>query len=349
MRPSRTLAVVPWRRWRDRGVTLWRKQSYRCGAYFMILVLVTVALFWQPREFGSLTYTEFLIAFRNPASAPRPTTPSETTFDTVPQRPQKLRVVFVGDSLSRYMYLSLVFYLKHGHWAPAGHQLLEKVKDAEPTAWNKWLEYTHAQLDTEMCDCYRYWTNKFKWYNHCENRYFFHQQYHVAFITKIGGNPFHGHVTAPEVFASYGMNQTKSAYKWVHSTWAELVDDYVAQWNPKPDIFLFNQGHWKGHELRDKKVLQALQDVLRKHNIRGIYRTTTYRQDEREDNEVATIAAFGKQNTRQHDNLACQYFECLNVSWTAGISTTEYVDPVHFKSSINNRMNQQFLDALESA
>ena len=331
----------------DRGVKLWRKQGNRRGAYCVILALVTVSLFWQPGEYVSMNHTEFLIVFRNSSSLQRPTH-SKTTIGTVPPRPQQLRVVFVGDSLSRYMYLSLAYFLKHGHWAPAGHQLLEKVKDPAPTAWNEWLAYTHAQLDTELCDCYRYWKDAFKWYNHCENRYFFHQGYHIAFITKFGGNPFHGHVTAPEVFASFGMNQTKSTYKWVHSTWDELVDDYVAQWNPKPDIFLFNQGHWKGHELRDRKVLKALRDALRRHSIRGVYRTTTYRQDEREESEAATIAAFGNQNTRQHDNLVCQLFECLNVSWTAGISTTEYVDPVHFKSSISNRMNQQFLDTFVS-
>lgn len=260
------------------------------------------------------------------------------------QRPPQLRVVFVGDSLSRYMYLSLAYYVKNGLWAPRGHKLLEKVKDTNPTAWNEWLLYAHEQLETELCDCYRYWTHSFKWYNHCENRYFFDTSYHISFITKFGGNPFHGHVMPPQVYSSYGINQTKSHYEWVHSTWADLVDEYVALWNPKPDIFLFNQGHWKGHELRDEVVLEGLRDALRRHNIRGIYRTTTYRQDEREESEAATIRAFRNRKTRQHDALVCQYFDCLNVSWTAWVSTAEYVDALHFRASINNRMNQQFLE-----
>lgn len=258
--------------------------------------------------------------------------------------PPKLRIAIVGDSLSRYMYLSLCFYLKHGKWAPQGHHLLEKVKDESRSAWNDWLLFTHQQLDAEMCDCYRYWTKSFKWYQHCENRYYFDKNYHVAFITKFGGNPFHGHVSAREVFSSYGINQTKSYYKWSYATWADLVDRYISQWNTKPDVLLFNQGHWKGHELRDVKVLEELKKSLKKHNIRGIYRTTTYRQDERAGNEEATIMAFAGRETRKHDAVVCQYFECLNVSWTAGVSTDNYVDPVHFKASVNNRMNMQFFD-----
>jgi len=125
-----------------------------------------------------------------------------------PQIPPQLSIVFVGDSLSRYMYLSLVYFLKRGHWATAGYQLLEKVKDPNPSAWNEWLVYSQQQLETEQCDCCRYWTSPFKWYNHCKNRYFFNQSYHIAFITKFGGNPFHGHLDPSEIFSSYIRNQS---------------------------------------------------------------------------------------------------------------------------------------------
>jgi hypothetical protein len=326
----------------------WKQKKLFAGWFLslLLLLLLTGVISPPPRDFLSVAVRnkDFLLDSQAPSSLQRSAVSGAIAFSTDPQRKPQLRVVFVGDSLSRYMYLSLVYYLKHGTWAPSGHQLLEKVKDPKPAAWNEWLMYTHEQLDTELCDCYRYWTHAFKWYNHCENRYFFDQRYHVAFITKFGGNPFHGHVSAPEVFSSYGINQTKSHYKWVHSTWDALVHDYIAHWNPKPDIFLFNQGHWKGHELRDKMILEALRDALQKHKIRGVYRTTTYRQDEREGSEAATIRSFRNRDTRQHDALVCHYFECLNVSWTAGISTTEYVDPVHFKASVNNRMNVQFLE-----
>lgn len=275
---------------------------------------------------------------------------------------KNLRVVFVGDSLSRYMYLSLVYYLKHDgrEWAPRGHKLLEKVKDSSPDAWNEWLAFTNQQLGPEECDCYRYWTHPFQWYKHCENRYYHDDNNnYVSFLTKFGGNPFHGHVLADQVFrrGRDGMmmiNQTVRPYDWVYPTWDRLVEEYIAHWKPKPDLFVFNQGHWKAHELRDEKVLKKLRRVLKKHGIRGIYRTTTFRQDERVVNEkddqeeeeimAASYQAYRNAATRKHDALVCQYFECLNVSWTAGIPTTEYVDPVHFTAPINNRMNQQFLN-----
>jgi hypothetical protein len=275
------------------------------------------------------------------------------------QVPKNLRLVFIGDSLSRYMYLSLVYFLKHGTWAPRGHELLEKVKDSSPDAWNEWLAFTNQQLELEECDCYRHWTHPFQWYKHCENRYYHSNNHYVSFITKFGGNPFHGHVLADQVFqrTRQGTNQTVRHYDWVYPTWDGLVDKYIAHWNPKPDILVFNQGHWKAHDLRDEKVLKKLRRVLKKHGIRGIYRTTTFRQDERVavagnnsntsgssiEEEDASYHAYRNVVTRRHDELVCQYFDCLNVSWTVGIPTTDYVDPVHFKAPINNRMNQQFL------
>jgi len=270
---------------------------------------------------------------------------SQSRTNTMPV-PQNLRLVFVGDSLSRYLYLSLVYYLKtNGHWAPPGHELLEKVKDSSPDAWNQWLAFTNRHIQYEECDCYRYWTHPFKWYKHCENRYYHFGTNYVAFITKFGGNPFHGHVAASQVFAPnrHGANQTLRHYDWVVPTWDRLVDEYIAHWKPKPNLLVFNQGHWKAHELREETVLQSFRRTLKKHGIRGIYRTTTYRQEERVVDGGNAVAAFANASTRRHDALVCQYFDCWNVSWTATLPTTDYVDPVHFKAPINNRMNQQFL------
>eukprot|EP00934_Nitzschia_sp_Nitz4_P001054 Nitzschia sp. Nitz4//scaffold146_size56529//11617//12483//NITZ4_006571-RA/size56529-processed-gene-0.27-mRNA-1//1//CDS//3329536620//1054//frame0 len=275
-------------------------------------------------------------------------------------RPTGLRLVIVGDSLSRYMYLSLVHWLAHGHWAPRGHRLLEKVKDDDPLAWNQWLAYSHSVLGDSMeaCDCYRYWQKTFKWYKHCENRYFATNASlggnHVTFLTKFGGNPFHGHWDAPnvtrrgredtavgnDVEEPYGLNQTQRGYIWSFDSWSDLVDQYIARLTPKPNLFVFNQGHWKGHELRDDRVLQSLQKALQRHGIRGVYRTTTYRSEEMD------IVAFQDAAVRKHDGKLCQLFDCLNVSWTANVPESDYVDPVHFKAPIYNRMNHQFLQEI---
>jgi hypothetical protein len=236
-------------------------------------------------------------------------------------RPRNLRLAFVGDSLTRYMYLSLGYYLKHGEWAPRGHQLLEKVKDPDPNAWNDWLAYSNDELQPhEDCDCYRYWTHPFKWYRHCENRYFRDEDRgnYVTFITKFGGNPFHGHWNASTVFSKqqrHERNTTIRSYNWWYPSWADLTDQYISQLSSKPDYMIFNQGHWRAHELRDRAVLDSLKTSLTKAGIIGIYRTT--------------------------------YFPCLNVSWTAWTPPEDYVDDVHFKADINNRMSQQLLEFLK--
>jgi uncharacterized Rmd1/YagE family protein len=204
------------------------------------------------------------------------------------------------------------------------------------------------------CDCYRYWEHPFKWYKHCENRYYQdddHETY-VSFITKFGGNPFHGHVMADDVFRKQrqqgqqqysSLNQTLRKYDWVYPTWSDLVDKYISQWQQKPDYFVFNNGHWKAHELRNETMLKELKMSLENAGIVGIYRTTTYRQDE------TNFTKARKNQNHRHDDLVCNYFPCVNVSWTVDLSSDDdYVDPVHFRAPVNNKMTQQLLEFLEA-
>jgi hypothetical protein len=226
---------------------------------------------------------------------------------------------------------------------------LEKVKDPKSSAWNEWLNYTNSVLQPyEDCDCYRYWKKTFKWNKHCENRYYQNDddQHYVAFLTKFGNSPFHGHVLAPQVFRSNNnartntstFNSTLRSYDWYYATWADLIDDYISKWNPKPDYFVFNSGHWKGHELRSNDVLESIRKSLHKAGIQGIYRTTTFRRDEPNYHDYKDSVY------RRHDAKVCQYFNCLNVSWTATSPPEDYVDDVHFTANVNNRMNQQLLN-----
>ena len=252
-----------------------------------------------------------------------------------------LRIAFVGDSLSRYMYLSLAYYLKFGVWAPRGHQLLEKVKDTSANHWNDWLNYTNGILKPqETCDCYRYWESGFQWKNHCENRYFRSGQHSLTFITKFGQYPFHGHWNPSQVFQRKHMNMTRRPYRWSYESWSELIETHIQHLQPKPDYIVFNQAHCKSHELRSVDVLKDIQTTLKKVGIVGIYRTTTFRRDEMDFEEFRNF------KTRKHDAKVCRYFPCLNVSWTAQTPPADYVDDIHFTAPINNQMNQQLLEFL---
>lgn len=82
-------------------------------------------------------------------------------------------IVFMGDSLTRYQYLSLVHYLETGSWfALTDKPLLENEKEWEN--WEMFYQGTNARLNGhEICGCYRH---PYGWIidaNPMEDRYYF--------------------------------------------------------------------------------------------------------------------------------------------------------------------------------
>jgi hypothetical protein len=66
-----------------------------------------------------------------------------------------LRVAFVGDSVTRYMYLSLAAYLRRGRWVGEKDvpNILEGIQFPE---WNPFYNYTNSFFRPyEQCDCFR--------------------------------------------------------------------------------------------------------------------------------------------------------------------------------------------------
>jgi hypothetical protein len=82
-----------------------------------------------------------------------------------------LRVAFVGDSLTRYMYLSLAAYLRRGRWV--GEKDVPNILEGKQfPAWNPFYNYTNNYLQPyEQCDCFRL-QGKAHFEMAIENRYF---------------------------------------------------------------------------------------------------------------------------------------------------------------------------------
>ena len=83
--------------------------------------------------------------------------------DLIRARPRNLRLVFVGDSLTRYQYLSLAYWLRYGNWfdpsiypnnlvnAHSFHHPLHPNND-----WNEFFLQSNRMLQpNELCDCSR--------------------------------------------------------------------------------------------------------------------------------------------------------------------------------------------------
>jgi hypothetical protein len=82
-----------------------------------------------------------------------------------------LRVAFVGDSLTRYMYLSLAAYLRRGRWVGERDVPNIIIGKQFPT-WNPFYNYTNNYFRPyEQCDCFRL-EGKEYFEAAIENRYF---------------------------------------------------------------------------------------------------------------------------------------------------------------------------------
>lgn len=66
-----------------------------------------------------------------------------------------LSIAFFGDSLSRYMYLSLATYLHTGRWGPRAPGQPQVEDEHDWHTWRKFYEGTNAVLGgNELCDCF---------------------------------------------------------------------------------------------------------------------------------------------------------------------------------------------------
>jgi hypothetical protein len=96
---------------------------------------------------------------------------SSTMLQSDP-RPRDLRVAFVGDSITRYQYMSLSYYLRFGRWLrnDVKPNILQEKHFGD---WNEYFNYSKFALaPNEQCDCYREDGAPIRFKRTYENRYF---------------------------------------------------------------------------------------------------------------------------------------------------------------------------------
>jgi hypothetical protein len=79
-------------------------------------------------------------------------------------RPTNLQIVFLGDSVTRYQYLSLAYYLRHGRWWDPSIRHVNNLVNAHSfhhplhpdDDWNEFFLQSNRLLHPmEACDCWR--------------------------------------------------------------------------------------------------------------------------------------------------------------------------------------------------
>lgn len=268
------------------------------------------------------------------ASLALPPTTHQDDGDDDDLRPRNLHLALLGDSVTRYQYISLAYYLKTGKWIPT-EETPSLLNQKDFKSWNDYLNYTNAVLQPqEQCDCIR--SNGGGYGRICENRYFADptRNNYITFITKFGQAGAHGHWPAPDMSItlenSNALNMSAGfiPYTWDNYNWSQVIVEHIAKLQPKPEFLVINAGlhvHNLGEEKTRESILQALNDT----GITGIYKTTSKTQ------ELTRTSRFSR---GRHDKGLCGkvFRNCINLDWTGDlIGPHHYSDDVHFKSPGN--------------
>lgn len=250
--------------------------------------------------------------------------------------PQNLHLAMIGDSLTRYMYLSLAHFLRWGFWECDDYEP-SIVQQKQHGSWNDFFNYTNEKLSPyEQCDC---WRNSAIGAYGYEHRYYWDPNLNnsLTVIQKLGPHPTKGHWSSKDVYLEHTWDiDYNNDFLWDYGkNWADIITHHLAELPQKPHFIIFNGGVWHHNGLDNEAMQDAILDALKGHNITGIYRTTTVNR--------------GNQRSpySQHDEQLCSKTQyCLNVSWTGQTRDELYLDESHFYSSVYNQMNAQLLGLL---
>jgi hypothetical protein len=277
-----------------------------------------------------------------------------------PTEPCGISMLFIGDSLTRFQYISLVYFLRHGIWIDAPATIPHLVRPGDylvagefRSHWSPWYE---ASMDLfapyENCDCYREpnSTDANSRYT-CENRYYHDpvRNNTVTYLQALGNaHPMRGHWQAKQAIpqlVEYHQTMNESAigdtvgpmlnrvpYRW-QGTWIDAIRGHVT--DLAPAVLIMNAGRWR-HPFLKAPFRDAIVDALQDAGIpRVIWKTTTA------DRGGKYTSAFN-----DTDVAMCHLLECMDTTWTVDVPPTLYVDWCHFLEPVYRLLNEQLLQQL---
>mmetsp|Transcript_11624 Transcript_11624/g.16969 ORF Transcript_11624/g.16969 Transcript_11624/m.16969 type:complete len:496 (-) Transcript_11624:30-1517(-) len=256
--------------------------------------------------------------------------------------PQNLSILFFGDSLSRYQYLDLVYFLSHGAWVePDDHSSL--VWAGNHSTWNAFYNFTNFNLKPyEECDCFR---NE-GIMNHGllnENRYFWDEERNnsVTYLQKFGTAEFKTSWNVTDIHDTNHIlvQHAREVSYFGHTDWLGTIQEFICKMmDPKPSIVFFNSGLWGDGGLANSTTQTNIVDALKHCDITSVYKTTTKMQSEQDS------------NMREYEEQMCNKTDmCYDISWTGPLVPERfYWDRAHMTSPIYSMLNVQMLALLAS-
>jgi hypothetical protein len=253
--------------------------------------------------------------------------------------PRNLNILFMGDSLTRYQYLDLVYFLSHnGTWPSPDDRPNMVMEKTHRNGWTQFYNFTKSALQPyEQCDCFR----EFNLTTVIENRYYHdpERNNHVTYLQKFGKLPFKSNWNVTEVHQEHTLVQSAAELNFLHqdANWVDAIRDFVCHLSPKPSLFIFNAGLWTDHDLKVVALQQKIVEALQACQIPSMFKTTTKPQTRTEP------------TWEEYERQLCNLTDyCMDVRWTALVPKSYYWDWLHFHEPIYSMLNVQLLSMITS-
>jgi hypothetical protein len=276
--------------------------------------------------------------------------------------PTNVNIVIIGDSLSRYGYLSLVYFLRWGRWF---EPTLEKSNLMDERSFKSlfhddafgefYFQSSRLLQPYELCDCYNGGGEQQppdKTAYVIENRYYHDPELNntVTFLHAFGHQDMiHGRIAASEAYDTAKWDWQKEEKKlvqhqftgtlWSFNQWHDVVEKYVSELDPKPEFAVVNAGMWsnsfgpKGEDVSRQFAL-AMDD---QHFKKSIWKTTTFREGGVPMTEDAEAT----------DKYMCDLLpDCFDISWTKDLRKDNYWDKKHFYEPVYRVINEELLEMM---
>jgi hypothetical protein len=273
-------------------------------------------------------------------------------------RPSGLRLVMLGDSVTRYQFLMLIHFLHTGHWVhDSMRPFLLSDESFGRGDWRAFYSFIETYFEKEymVCDCFR--GNRWE-KQKVENQFYRDKgclDNSVSFFAKFGTWGFRGYHTASDINGWFqnsigSYNDTKLSipesvyeqanYTYHYPTYEPFLRNVVAKLEPRPRVVVINEGLWTDVNLSDEAVVIGIRDTIRDLGMVSVYRTTTKTRTGGKD-AVAGLYP--------HDKLCCEIFDhCIRTDWTFCAERRDYLDQLHLLAYANLRLVEQLLDLLEN-
>lgn len=286
--------------------------------------------------------------------------------------PRGHHLVFMGDSLTRYQYLSLVYGLRHGRPLEAPHiggdTLRRYVGTSNPLlerTWPSWQEFYDGGSDGlapyEVCDCFR--ADKKRIF---ENRYYWDPTCDVAvtYIEVFDTQHVWGHL-APQGLSSQrpepkafdeafervrldgSLASQLERSDWMLS-WIDAIDNIVRRLPPRlPTVVVLNMGWWHRFGADEIGFVRDLRRAALKVTQCAVWKTTTPSRVGLGD-PLNESYFFRHQPAIVRDEVPRAVFP-PDFVFPAGdlvserVSLAEFADNLHFTPSVYNYLNARLL------